>query len=156
MKRIGYWLLILGVFLASGCGGGSDKYKVFKVTGTVTLDGEAVEGAAVTFMPQSAEGVAAAGTTDASGEYSLQTAGVSKRGAVPGDYTVTVIKQVHTEVNPSGKAPPKGEMPVMSPSVTTESTNVLPMKYSIPTQSGLTATVSDSGSNSFDLELKSK
>lgn len=157
MKCIRNWLPILGICVLAGCQGSSDKYQVVAVSGTVTLDGKAVEGATVTFMPESAEGVAAAGTTDASGQYTLQTSGVEKRGAVPGTYKVTVIKQVHTEVNPSGGVPRSdGSVPVMSPAVTTESKNVLPQKYATPKESGLTATVTDGGSNTVDFPLQSK
>ena len=156
MKYVGFWLVLLAVCATAGCGGGNDKYDVVTVTGTVTLDDQPVEGAAVSFSPQSKEGVAAAGTTDANGEYTLQTAGVSKRGAVVGAYKVTVIKQVHTETSSSDKKQSGGSPPVMSPSVTTESKNVLPMKYANPAQSGLEAEITESGPNTFDFELKSK
>ncbi len=155
MKRVVCCLPILSLMVILGCGGPSDKYKVVQVKGLVTLDGQPVEGASVMFLPQSAEGAAAAATTGADGRYTLQTAGATRPGAVPGSYNVTIIKQVVTETGSDGKAVPKG-MQVASPTPTTQSKNHLPAKYGNPTQSGFTATVSESGANTFDFDLKNK
>lgn len=69
----------------TGCGeSGPD---VATVKGTVTLDGEPLEGAMVTFQPEN--GRPADGTTDSQGQYELlYTAG--KPGAKIGKHTVTI------------------------------------------------------------------
>ena len=63
---------ILAVALAAvGCGGGTAN-----VSGVVTLDGKPVEGATVTFTPDSKDGGgvgASYGKTDAQGRFSLRT-----------------------------------------------------------------------------------
>jgi hypothetical protein len=55
----------------------------------VTLDGQPVEGATVTFMTDDGK-QSAAGSTDAAGKFSLSTNG--KDGAPPGTYKVVVVK----------------------------------------------------------------
>jgi Domain of unknown function (DUF6795) len=79
-------LATFGVAL-SGCG---PKYpETFPVTGTVTLDGKPVAGAAVVFTPE--EGQQATGTTDDSGRFELSTFQLAD-GALPGTHRVTVAK----------------------------------------------------------------
>jgi hypothetical protein len=67
-----------------GCGGG---YNVGLVTGQVTLDGEALPNALVTFTPVEG-GRAATGKTDASGNYELFY--VDDKGAPIGKHKVSV------------------------------------------------------------------
>lgn len=67
-----------------GCGG--DK-KLYPVEGVVTLDGDPLEGATVTFTR---EGATASGLTSASGKFKLLTAG--QEGVPEGTYKVTVTK----------------------------------------------------------------
>ena len=55
--------------------------QVADVVGTVTLDGKPLEGASITFAPQS--GRSSSGVTDSSGRYSLNYTG-SIRGAMLG------------------------------------------------------------------------
>jgi hypothetical protein len=79
-------LLAVGVLLSAvGCGSGLSSAE-----GVVTLDGSPVEGATVTFVPASGEGMSASGQTDSNGKFRLSTSG--KPGAKAGDYKVTVIK----------------------------------------------------------------
>ncbi len=158
MRPFAYKLWFLGLALMLGCGAEPDKIKVVAVTGTVTLDGQPLDDAMVSFLPQTAQGVAAAATTDAKGRYSLQTAGVRKQGAAPGEYKViimkTEVKQLRTEEEALSQV--KSQGPMAMPPPTNEARQVLPEKYRNPAQSGFAATVSESGDNSFDFELKSK
>jgi len=151
------WLL-LSLAVVLGCGGEPDKIKVIPVTGTVTLDGKPLEEATVTFLPQTAQGVAAAATTDKNGHYVLQTAGAHRPGAAPGQYTVTImkieVKPLRTQEESFAQAKSQGANAMPLP--TTESKQLLPAKYRNPALSGFTATVSDSGKNSFDFDVKSK
>jgi len=86
-------LLSLGTRLTAGCSG-SDVHTV-PVSGTVTLDGQAVSDVFVNFQP--APGAAAApsaspgsyGITDASGRFELRWA--DGRGAVVGKHVVTLV-----------------------------------------------------------------
>jgi len=56
-----------------GCGGSTSTVATVPVTGTVTLDGKPVEGAAVSFAPKTKGCRAAFGRTDASGKFKLTT-----------------------------------------------------------------------------------
>jgi len=63
----------------SGCSSGSTAYQTAPITGVVTLDGQPLEGAHVTFMPApelrstSESGPESMGDTDAQGRYTLRT-----------------------------------------------------------------------------------
>ncbi|MFH1265855.1 MAG: carboxypeptidase-like regulatory domain-containing protein [Planctomycetota bacterium] len=63
-------LLLAGPLLAAaGCGGAGDRPELGQVVGTVTLDGNALAGATVTFQPK--QGKSSRGLTDAQGHYEL-------------------------------------------------------------------------------------
>jgi len=126
-------LLIALPFIA-GCGGsGMDLQKVH---GTVTLDGNPVEGAEVIFTP-SGEGASSAGTTDATGAYTLYYS-ASEEGAVLGSHRVEIFK----EVDP-------GDVDTVGESNTE---NTIPAKYNI--ESELTEDVAD-GDNEINFTLTS-
>jgi len=82
--------IVSSLFFASGCGGP----KLHPVSGTVTLDGNPVEGAAVTFMSDDGKNTYA-GLTDASGKYTLYAG--EKPGASAGSYKVLVTKPKKVE-----------------------------------------------------------
>lgn len=64
------WILLLVIlFSFSGCGGG---IQTVTVSGTVTLDGKPVDGAAVILEPTGG-GTPASGITDASGGFSVES-----------------------------------------------------------------------------------
>jgi len=70
---------VVAAFTGSGCSNNPANYpEVASVVGTVTLDGKPLEGASITFAPQS--GRSSSGVTDSSGRYSLNYTG-SIRGA---------------------------------------------------------------------------
>jgi len=79
LTLLGAAILALGV----GCGGAGSKVEVL-----VTLDGQPLEGASVTF--NSDKGTPYAGMTDAAGKCTL--IGPTKEGVPPGDYGVTISK----------------------------------------------------------------
>jgi hypothetical protein len=126
-----------------GCGdSGPDKGEV---TGKVTYNGSALEGAIVTFHP--AEGALATGTTDASGQYTLE--------AVVGDHKVAVKKSTGSDLGGDTATEGPGDMEKMylqAKDQAEEAKSAIPEKYGDPEQSGLTTTVS-SGSNTYDITL---
>lgn len=77
-------LLVAGLAALSGCGGGG----YVSVSGLVTLDGEPLPEATVSFVPDGG-GEIATGVTDEDGRFSL----TSNRdtGAKPGVYKVTIV-----------------------------------------------------------------
>ncbi len=155
---IARWFM-LGLVLVAACGRPSDGRILVPTSGRVMLDGTLLEGALVTFVPQSAGGIAASATTDAKGRYNLHTPGASRPGVVPGLYAVTIMKietrQLTTEEQAMAmvKMTSKG---LSMPPPTTESTQVLPARYRSPEESGLTASVSEKERKSFDFELSGK
>lgn len=97
MVRVSFQVVVAAtlVCLVSGCGG-ADRMSLVEVTGTITLDGKALEGAQVVLQP-----VAVAdpkfkrptrAVTDAQGKFSPQTYGDDK-GMPQGKYKVGVSKR---------------------------------------------------------------
>jgi len=85
-------LVGLSVLVFAGCNNPDARFS--RVEGTITYNGVPVEGANVTFAPASGTGDPAAGLTNASGKFTLTTAGATNAGtgAVPGEYIVQVSK----------------------------------------------------------------
>jgi len=99
--RVGSRLLVLALLLAaSGCGG-----KLVKLEGTVTLDGQPLEGATVTFNPEGGGGNSASGLTGSDGVFFLTTR-TSGDGVAPGAYKVTVTKANSSDIAGVGQPTP--------------------------------------------------
>ena len=131
----------------------ADRPSTFPVTGTVTHNGQPVDGATVAF--QGAEGSPSAiGVTDADGKYTLTTF-VSGDGAVAGDYQVKLFKY---KVETAEAVPDESSDDYVAPAEGEEGDqaqeNLLPPNYADPATSGLTATVSEGGDNTFDFALE--
>ena len=135
-----------------GCSDG--KLRTEPVKGIVTLDGEPLEGATVSFTPKnSGEGIASFGLTDAKGEYRLQTlAGRVDAGTLPGEYTVTVSK---FKAVPTGRKIRDGNTGEMIDEM--EGIIFFPgmTKYADTKTTPFAVTVVK-GQNHFDFDLKSK
>lgn len=129
------------------------------VSGKVTYHGEPVSEAIVIFSPSDNQGRGATGLTDANGNFSVSTGGTTKKGALIGEYGVTIIKTVL--VDPSGKTIPAatfdGEAPKNSPP--TESVMRPRTKAVIPEQYGrndspLFQVRVEKGKNEFVFDMK--
>ncbi|MCR9296183.1 MAG: carboxypeptidase-like regulatory domain-containing protein [bacterium] len=161
--------------LALFVGCGSSNPPTAQVTGTVTLDGNPVEGATVLFIPDDASNKAATASTQADGTYALTTFEAGD-GAMPGSYKVKVHKFDLPEGghNPYGESPTAEDVKPMTqeeelaameaaysaaaakPSQKEEKAkNALPQKYADQNTSGLSYTVTDSG-GTYDIALTSK
>jgi hypothetical protein len=129
------WLALVAIvcFFLAGCSGGGPP--LGKVSGTVTLDGQPLEGAAVQFDPGNVR--PASGTTDSQGRYELVFTSESK-GAVLGTNTVRIYPKTSDE---AGDNLPASEIVE------------IPAKYN--TESTLTAEVKE-GDNTFDFALTSE
>lgn len=148
-------------FACIGCGGDSFPDPV-PVTGVIKHNGQAVEGASVTFHTK-ASGAArsASGVTNASGEFALSTFGTDD-GAIPGEYAVTISKSDGEagSVVDIGDGENMGEdyAAMMDNAATAAAKNeintTLPKKYATTDKSGLNRTVGESGSNHFEFDLK--
>jgi hypothetical protein len=166
LRRFGWFscvlLLVPTLLVLSGCGGGG----LVPVTGTVTLDGKPLDGAAVSFVPvvddtkPKSGQTPATGQTDATGKFVLgSVAGV---GAVAGKYNVGVSKAPPGAPGTKGEAPkgaPPGTMLSGPPMQTSPGTpgppkNLVPEKYINPDKSGITVEVK-SGMEPVKIELTS-
>jgi len=145
--------ILLSIAGCSGSGGegSADQPPTYPVTGTVTLNGEPVTEASVSFRGEvDGKNIGAAGQTDSNGEFTLTTFQPGD-GAVAGQHQVTVIKAVVEGEDPSyfdENSPNYGKEP---PPTTTK--YLVPEKYSKFETSGLTAEVSADGENEIKLEL---
>src|SRR5437870_4460006 len=86
--------LLGGALFCAAIGCGREPYKVAPVSGTVTLDGQPLAGAWVTFMPVGTRdspdpGPTSSGKTDAQGKFTLAIE-PGRPGAVVGKHKVAV------------------------------------------------------------------
>jgi hypothetical protein len=102
--------------VGSGCGG----KKFVSTGGSVTLDGQPVEGAVVQFHPDSTEGEFAQALSQSDGSFRARTGNAD--GVAPGKYRVTVAK-----FDKSGK---KGKQSIL-PRIYS-STKTTPFRFTIP------------------------
>lgn len=148
-------LLLLPLFVCSGCFGEfgtwseNRQVRLYPVSGTVTLDGEPVEGAQVIFQPEDAaqQALMAIAETDASGRFKLATVQADE-GAVAGPHRVRISKTVVTNVNTNGN--PEGNLPPV------QEKDLLPVVYKAFETSGLKAQVSDQEPTVVKFELSSQ
>jgi len=133
--------LVAALLLLAGCGG--DPYDIVPVSGRVTLDGDPVAEANVSFEPigegdELALGPGSFGMTDAEGRYTLETVD-RRRGAVVGEHRVTI--------STFRAAPDRSKMEVVRE-------EEIPARYS--GESELTFVVPPEGSAAADFELVSE
>ncbi|MCY2995400.1 MAG: carboxypeptidase-like regulatory domain-containing protein [Planctomycetota bacterium] len=148
----------------SGCSGSGGSLKTVAVTGTVTLKGQPVEGATVSFSPQSPDARAAFGSTNAAGRFSLTTLQPGD-GALVGLYNVTIVKSsVPAPVAAAPKSDPSSfeamnaskqdhEKSKTAGGKPKEPADLLPVKYKTASTSGLTADVKAGSPNDFPFAL---
>jgi hypothetical protein len=131
------YVSLLCLLCLVGCAGESGPRTV-EASGIVTLDGNPVPKAQVTFIDSKASNPAVA-MTDDQGRFSLKYNG-EKNGAIPGDYQVQVSKTI-MEVGGD-----EGADITLSYG--------LPKKYSIIGTSGLTQNVPDTGIKNIEIKLQ--
>jgi len=81
--------LTLSLTLFIGCSEKENPYGTVHFEGTVTLDGQSIEGVNVTLNPRGGAN-AAGGITNDRGKFTVNTSGFA--GATPGEYDVTFTK----------------------------------------------------------------
>ncbi|MDR2114801.1 MAG: hypothetical protein LBP87_00310 [Planctomycetaceae bacterium] len=140
-------ILFCVIVFVAGCSPKVSYLPTEHVQGVVTLDGVPIDDALVTFIPVKADGVAASGYSNTEGIYQLTAVGGEpQKGAVTGDYIVTVnkveIKMVKTPSHYPNE--PSTETAVQTP--------ILHKNYLNAKTSPLKATVTK-GKNKIDLPL---
>ena len=145
------WLVLMSAWALAGCSrhhedSWSKKWPArVPAGGTVTFEGQPVEGATVVFVTQNGgRFYNAIGRTDSAGRFKLQTFR-PQDGAVPGSHKVGIEKITTTEK--------PADLPLEA-SFTPVETSHLPKKYRSPETSGLTAEVTAKGPNEFAFALE--
>ncbi|MFH1924813.1 MAG: carboxypeptidase-like regulatory domain-containing protein [Planctomycetota bacterium] len=161
---------LAGLLPFAGCGPtGPTLPDTASATGTVTYQGEPVEGATVLFTRGSgniAEGEMAIGKTGAGGRFELTThvsGQADVKGAPAGAYKVAISKQIpppeiseseyQAMVDAANKISETGAMvpPDQQPPGLVE---MFPPKYSVAVESELKAEVTAQGPNDFQFDLE--
>lgn len=145
-------ILILPSVCALGCGAGGDEWsakrpKVYPASGVVNFNGKPLEGATVQYMSQTHD-LAAAGTTDARGRFTLTTYDAND-GAVEGLHKVVVKKTAYEEKKTKYDSPEERSVALLPK-------ELLPMKYANSTTTPIEVTVSASEPNEAVIEVKAK
>ena len=172
-KQRPYFVLVpLISLILVGCGGGSDRPSLALASGIVTLNGEPVEGASLTFIPV-AGGRPGSAITDAQGRYTIKTY-QDAPGAIIGEHKVAVIKisgpgayviqgdapaeAAATDEPGSGEddgSDGLSEIEVLDSAQTKEPELIydVPQRYMNADESGLLITVPPEGSSELNLPL---
>ena len=140
------------LFLIPGCGSsdpdaGLNRPKRVPVTGLVSSQGRPVADADVTFLNDAAQTTGTA-RTDSDGRFEVTTFR-DRDGAVPGTQLVAIRR-----VDVINKTPADVDVSAGGVGLPPEVHWVVPQKYSDPRKSGLTANVTDAGTNHFEFALK--
>ncbi len=135
-------VLLPVVIVALGCGSAKrPTVKTVKLSGTITMDGQPLEGAQVNFLATEYAGVA---TTDASGRYELEgqpgenTVYIRKFEGVGADFDATMMDSVS---DAGGGGGPR---------------QMVPARYSDPSQTELRYVVPDRATSDANFELSSR
>jgi hypothetical protein len=118
----------------------------------VTLDGQPVDGALVSFAPVSG-GQAATGMTDSKGEFKLMTGG-KYDGAVAGKYNVGVTKAAEGPKMSMEEYYAKQQQRKDKTGGPEQPKSTFPATYADPAKSGLSFEVKAGDPNQFKIELK--
>jgi hypothetical protein len=126
------WLLCWALLLFTGCGGDGRR----AVSGDVSLDGEAVNGGSIVFLPAAGEGSKGAAEI-VDGKYAIPP----EQGLPPGNYRVEIRWS-----KPTGKQIPSGDPGMLMD----ERLEAMPAKYN--SDSTLTAEIT-AGENEHSFKL---
>jgi len=161
-RVLGLTAMIVALVGLSGCGKGG---ALATVSGTVTHNGNPVDGAKVTFhstVEVDGKPAAAYGAqTDSSGKYVIATTGRDQQpGIPPGLYKVSIVKYEGKGPEP-GEGMDSGQIDAARSDTggtvkVGGSTNLLPMMYAKPDTSKLSATLEVGKNKDVNFDLKGK
>jgi hypothetical protein len=143
MRRRGTLGVVTVLALAVG-GCGDSLPSLSGVSGKITLDGKPVDGAMLTFMPDSGNRDLTQGTATSDAEGAFRVKNGERDGLAPGKYKVVAIKR---------GSDTKGAADITSLSM---GKDLLPTVYGDASKTTLTIDVPSSGTSSANLELSSK
>lgn len=137
MCRRFFGMVLVAAIAFSGCGPGVQNGNLVPVVGTVTLDGQPLAGASVTFVGAgSTPGLGGVGISDDSGKFEISHFRAGK-GLDPGEYKVVVSKLVLS----NGQPIPAGTVSVAELSTR----DLVPRRYSDFNNATLSVTVTPGG-----------
>jgi hypothetical protein len=140
---------LLALSLLLGCGGRAGLPGLVPVAGTVTLNGEPVEGALISFAPTSSDSNArsASAITDKNGKFVGSTLDYND-GMQPGEYQVFITKTTGTGGEGTDERGGGGGESAR------QIINHLPLKYADKGTSGLTVSIPPKGDKNIELKLE--
>ena len=139
--------LSLSMVLFVGCGGTDARIRTEMVVGTITLNGIPLSNATITFHPQSGSEVASGLSKDDGTFVVTSQNGATGKGAVAGEYAITVSKSEITFVTVETAAGPISDA-VYGP-------QLIPAQYLDKTKTPLKVEVKK-GKNTIQLDVVSK
>ncbi|MCL2622528.1 MAG: hypothetical protein FWD31_02580 [Planctomycetaceae bacterium] len=152
MMSKGPILVLICVLVCLSVGCSDSKISTAYVEGVITLNGDPVAEATITFSPKDPEGKSAVGFSNNKGLYKLTTqGGKDEGGAVPGEYLVAISKS-DVPIVRLDQATYDQQTGGGQPGVAPKYDALIPKKYSNMATSGLTATVAK-GKNKQNFEL---
>ncbi len=127
----------LACLVGAGCGSGDGLDRV-PILGTVTLGGEPLAGAVLSFMPAPGTlGEGAIGIADDAGQFEVISSRESDRGIPAGEYTVRVSRRVMPDGTPLPPDMPEADFPNSRESVPFPYSSIdSPLKIIIPEGGG--------------------
>jgi hypothetical protein len=152
---------ILGLCTLAGCGGSdtTGRQPVYKVSGTVTLNGAPLDGAIIAFAPQDGQPTAV-GKTDAEGKYQLTSYDFGD-GAAAGAFRVVINKTVAAPAGGGAKVLGGDDHEAAEAAASTHSADseiasvnsAIPSQYTSSVDTPLIAIVENDKENNFPFEL---
>ena len=148
MNRVSFLATALFLSLLAGCGSDAKDAdsKLVPVSGKVTYNGESLKDGTITFILNGDKSRAFTSPIS-NGSYTLVES-VTAKGAIPGEYKVTVVSEIAPTGGSGTPDPSKGkdqELP--------KPESRIPVKYSNKDDTDLKATV-PTGGKTIDFELK--
>lgn len=160
MQKIQLLVLLFVTLVVTGCGG-QKGMPVNYVEGMITLDGQPLENASVTFSPVVPDGKTAMGVTDEAGKYRLTSSGGDLEAGAPAGEYIVIISKVEMKPRPGSAAARvaagllSAENSMLIGSSDYVQTNITPKIYMDQSTTPLKATVKK-GKNDIPFDLKTK
>lgn len=151
----GAWLFLSSLclpvaMLAAGCSGTTSAGA--EATGTITLDGNPLPNAFISFIPKGS-GSSSFANSDAHGNFAVQSSG-SVTGLAPGEYVV-VVEQGDAPDAENAEAPQGEDDEKNVAGGEVSGNSAIPKKYRSESTSDLNVTVSEGEQKSIQLDLSS-
>ena len=156
LKRIAFFNFLVVTVTLAGCNSDGNP-KTYEVSGTLTLNGQPVDGATIVLIPKGTGAYPATAVSNADGTFQLTTFNAND-GAVPGDYSVKISKMEYKEEAVSdtqvfASSEEENENYELTESSAAPPKNLLPAKYANPMTSELIYSVPEEAST-FNIDLK--